>query len=53
VLLEDAGIIAGLRVRLGSACLDATIDGLLVLADTRAVEGRLLAAWERREDAHV
>ena len=51
VLLEDAGIIAGLRVRLGSACLDATIDGLL--ADTRAVEGRLLAAWERREDAHV
>ena len=46
VLLEVAAITAGLRVRLGSACLDATIDGLM--ADTRAVEGRLLAAWERR-----
>jgi hypothetical protein len=51
VLDEDAGITAGLRVRLGSACLDATVDGLM--ADTRAVEGRLLAAWERREDANV
>jgi hypothetical protein len=47
----DAGITAGLRVRLGSACLDATVDGLM--ADTRAMEGRLLAAWERREDASV
>jgi hypothetical protein len=46
VLHEDAAITAGLRVRLGSACLDATIDGLM--ADIRAVEGRLLAAWERR-----
>ena len=56
VLHEDAGIAAGLRVRLGSACLDATVDGLT--ADARAVEGRLLAAWERqaserREDADV
>jgi hypothetical protein len=56
VLHEDDGIVAGLRVRLGSACLDATVDGLM--ADTRAVEGRLLAAWERqaprrREDANV
>ncbi len=46
VLQEDAEITAGLRVRLGSACLDATVDGLM--ADIRAVEGRLLAAWERR-----
>jgi hypothetical protein len=46
VLQEDAAIAAGLRVRLGSACLDATVDGLM--ADIRAVEGRLLAAWERR-----
>jgi hypothetical protein len=45
VLLEDAAIAAGLRVRLGSACVDATVDGLM--ADIRAVEGRLLAAWER------
>lgn len=46
VLQEDAAITAGLRVRLDSACLDATIEGLM--ADIRAVEGRLLAAWERR-----
>jgi hypothetical protein len=45
VLQEDAAITAGLRVRLGSACLDATIDGLM--ADIRAVDARLLAAWER------
>ena len=45
VLQQDAAIGAGLRVRLGSACLDATVDGLM--ADIRAVEGRLLAAWER------
>lgn len=46
VLHEDAGITAGLRVRLGSACLDATIEGLL--GNRREVEGRLLAAWERQ-----
>ena len=45
VLQQDAAIGAGLRVRLGSACLDATVDGLM--ADIRVVEGRLLAAWER------
>lgn len=50
VLHEDAGIAAGLRVRLGSACLDATIAGLL--ANTCEVEGRLLAAWERWPPAH-
>lgn len=52
-LREDASIAAGLRIRLGPACLDATIDGLM--ADIAAVEGQLLAAWERqmphREDA--
>ena len=47
LLGEDAAIVAGLRVRLGSACLDATIGGLL--ADRRAVEGLLLAAWERQK----
>ena len=46
VLHEDTGITAGLRVRLGSACLDATIEGLL--CNRREVEGRLLAAWERQ-----
>jgi hypothetical protein len=46
MLREDAGISAGLRIRLGSACLDATVDGLM--ADIHAVEGRLLAAWERQ-----
>jgi hypothetical protein len=56
VLREDTAIVAGLRIRLGSACLDATTDGLL--ANRRTVEGRLLAAWERqmpehREDANV
>lgn len=45
-LQEDAAIAAGLRVRLGSACLDATIEGLM--ANIRAVEGRLLAVWARR-----
>lgn len=46
-LCEDASITAGLRIRLGGACLDATLDGLL--ADRPAVEARLLAAWERRQ----
>jgi len=52
-LVADADIAAGLRVRLGSACLDATLDGLL--ADRDAVEARLLAAWERqlREQAEA
>ena len=49
-LLEDAGITAGLRVRLGGACLDATLDGLIT--DIHAIEGRLLAAWERQVPAH-
>lgn len=44
--IEDADIAAGLRVRLGPACLDATLDGLL--ANRHAVEARLLAAWERQ-----
>ena len=47
VLHEDATITAGLRVRLDSACLDATIGGLM--ANARQVEGRLLAAWERQQ----
>ena len=46
---QDEAIAAGLRVRLGSACLDATLDGLA--AKLHAVEARLLAAWER-EQAH-
>jgi hypothetical protein len=55
VLHEDDEITAGLRVRLDSACLDATIQG--VMANRRDVEGRLLAAWERElpkrpEEAH-
>ena len=44
--VEDADIAAGLRARLGSACLDATLDGLMTNRD--AVEARLLAAWERQ-----
>ncbi len=43
---EDAAIPAGLRIRLGAASLDATLDGLL--ANRQAVEARLLAAWERQ-----
>jgi hypothetical protein len=46
-LREDAGIVVGLRIRLGAACLDATRDGLL--ANRHAVEARLLAAWERQQ----
>ena len=46
-LRPDTGIAAGLRVRLGAACLDATLDGLY--AKTHAVEARLLAAWEREQ----
>lgn len=45
-LVADADIVAGLRVRLGPACLDATLDGLLANRD--AAEARLLAAWERQ-----
>jgi hypothetical protein len=41
----DTGIRVGLRIRMDSACLDATPDGLL--ADRSAVEARLLAEWER------
>ena len=44
--VADAEIAAGLRVRLGPACLDATLDGLLANRD--AVGARLLAAWERQ-----
>ena len=46
-MLQDTGIAAGLRVRLGSACLDATLDGLA--AKLHAIEARLLAAWERQQ----
>jgi hypothetical protein len=54
-LYEDSGIVAGLRVRCGPACLDATLAGLM--ASRQAVEARLLAALERQlprqaEDAH-
>lgn len=49
-LLEDTGVAAGLRIRLGPACLDATADGLM--AGIAAVEGRLLAAWERQMPEH-
>lgn len=41
----DTAMQAGLRIRMGSACLDATPDGLL--ANRSAVEARLLAEWER------
>lgn len=44
--VEGADIVAGLRVRLGAACLDATLDGLMANRD--AVEAHLLAAWERQ-----
>jgi len=44
--IEDGDIAAGLRVRLGPACLDATLGGLT--ASRHAVEARLLAAWERQ-----
>jgi len=46
-LRQDTGIAAGLRVRLGAACLDATLEGLS--AKLHAVEARLLAAWERQQ----
>jgi len=46
-LRQDTGIAAGLRVRLGSACLDATLEGLA--AKRHAIEARLLAAWERQQ----
>jgi hypothetical protein len=49
-LVEDVGIAAGLRIRLGPACLDATVEGLM--ASIAAVEGRLLAAWERQMPEH-
>ena len=45
-LRGDPGIKAGLRIRLETACLDGTIDGLL--ARRTAVEAKLLAAWERQ-----
>jgi hypothetical protein len=46
-LRQDTGIAAGLRVRLGAACVDATLDGLVV--KVHAIEARLLAAWEREQ----
>ena len=46
LLQENSDITAGLRVRLESASLDATIEGLMT--DVNEVEGRLLAAWERQ-----
>ncbi|MBD5805251.1 hypothetical protein AZOA_47010 [Azoarcus sp. Aa7] len=39
-----AGIAAGIEIRVGDACLDATVDGLL--ADRAAVAGRLVHFWE-------
>lgn len=42
----DPATVAGLRIRMDTACLDGTIDGLL--AHRNRVEGLLLAAWERR-----
>ena len=49
-LREDGDIVAGLRIRLGPACLDATLAGLM--ANRHAVEAHLLAAWERRLPRH-
>lgn len=46
VFVADAGIVAGLRIRAGSACLDATAAGLL--AARHDVEALLLAAWEQQ-----
>ena len=43
--VEDPAIAAGLRARLGPACLDATLEGLTV--NCYAVEAKLLAEWER------
>lgn len=40
----DPDLEAGLRIRRGGACLDASVAGLL--ARRAAVEGRLLAQWE-------
>ena len=39
-----ADIAAGIEIRVGDACLDATVDGLL--ADRAAVAGRLVHLWE-------
>lgn len=39
-----AEIAAGLEIRVGTACLDATVAGLL--ADRAAVAGRLVQRWE-------
>jgi len=41
----DADLRAGLRIREQSSCLDGSIDGLL--RSRGAIEGQLLAAWER------
>ena len=46
-LRQDTDIAAGLRVRLDTACLDATLAGLR--AKLHVVEARLLAAWEREQ----
>ena len=40
----DSGCPAGLRITRESACVDATIDGLL--RQRERIEGQLLAAWE-------
>jgi hypothetical protein len=44
---EDASLGGGFRVRAGHNTLDATLDGLL--ADRRAIEGRLLHHLEKNE----
>ncbi|MCC4115961.1 hypothetical protein LLG90_11435 [Aromatoleum toluclasticum] len=41
---QASGIGAGIEIRVGDACLDATAAGLL--ADRSVVAGRLLALWE-------
>jgi hypothetical protein len=47
-LQQDTDIAAGLRVRLDTACLDATLYGLT--AKLHVVEAKLLAAWEREQE---
>lgn len=51
VYRADPATVAGLRIRMGTACLDGTIDGLLAHRDR--VEGLLLAAWERGARKYV
>ena len=43
-------ISSGLRIRVGTACLDGTTDGLL--GTRREAEALLLAAWEQQREGH-